>query len=82
MNDESHGDLGSSTGSSRMDDGLKNVLKTSLLGTIGFMWVVGGIAVILAGFEEHWAYGWAALFVWVWGCGAVALYFDVMRFFK
>ena len=39
-------------------------------------------AVILAGFEEHWAYGWAALFVWAWGCGAVGLYFNVMRFFK
>jgi len=46
------------------------------------MWAVGGIAVILAGFDEHWAYGWAALFIWVWGCAAAALYFNVMRFFK
>ena len=82
MNDESQGELNTSKTPSPIDDGLKAVLKTSLFGTIGFMWVVGGIAVILAGFDEHWAYGWAALFVWVWGCGAVALYFNVMRFFK
>ena len=65
-----------------MNDELKGILKNSLFGAIGFMWVIGGIAVILAGFDEHWAYGWLALFVWVWGCGAAALYFNVMRFFK
>jgi hypothetical protein len=46
------------------------------------MWVVGGIALVLSGFEEHWALGWLALFVWVWGCGAAALYFKVQRFFN
>ena len=65
-----------------MNDELKGILKNSLLGAIGFKWAVGGIAVILAGFDEHWAYGWAALFIWVWGCAAAALYFNVMRFFK
>jgi hypothetical protein len=65
-----------------MNDELKGIVKTSLVIAIGFMWAVGGIAVILAGFDEHWAYGWLALFVWVWGCVAVALYFNVMRFLK
>ena len=65
-----------------MNDELKEILKNSLIGTIGFMWVVGGIAVILAGFDMHWALGWLALFVWVWGCGSAALYFDVKRFFN
>jgi hypothetical protein len=65
-----------------MNDQMRGVLKTSLFGAIGFMWVVGGIAAVLAGFDEHWVYGWVALFIWVWGCGAAALYFNVMRFFK
>jgi hypothetical protein len=64
-----------------MNDELKAILKTSLMGTLAFMWVVGGIALILVGFGAHWALGWAALFVWVWGCGAGALYFNVRRFF-
>ncbi len=78
MNDE----LNTSTKSSPMNDQMRGVLKTSLFGAIGFMWVVGGIAAVLAGFDEHWVYGWVALFIWVWGCGAAALYFNVMRFFK
>jgi hypothetical protein len=65
-----------------MNDDLKGILTVSLMGAIGFMWVIGGIALILAGFEEHWALGWLALFVWVWGCGAAALYFKVQRFFN
>ena len=65
-----------------MNDELKGILKTSLIGAIGFMWAVGGIAVILAGFDEHWAFGWSALFVWVWGCSAAAIYFNVLQFFK
>ncbi len=64
-----------------MNDELKGILIVSLMGAIGFMWVVGGIAVILTGFDEHWALGWLSLFVWVWGCGAAALYFKVQRFF-
>jgi hypothetical protein len=65
-----------------MNNQMKGILKDSFVGAIGFMWAVGGIAVILAGFEEHWAYGWLALFVWVWGVVAAALYFNVMRYFK
>ncbi|HSG98009.1 MAG TPA: hypothetical protein VLA11_08445 [Woeseiaceae bacterium] len=64
-----------------MNDELKGLLIVSLFGAIGFMWVVGGIAVILAGFQEHWALGWLALFIWVWGCIAVGLHFKVQRFF-
>ena len=64
-----------------MNHELKAVLLASFLGTIGFMWVVGGITLVLAAFEEHWALGWLSLFVWVWGCGAAALYFKVQRFF-
>lgn len=65
-----------------MNDDIRGILKTSLLGTIAFMWAAGGIAVILVGFDTHWALGWGALFVWVWGCGAAALYFNVKRFFS
>ncbi len=65
-----------------MNDELKGIIFASLLGAIGFIWVFGGIALTLAGFEEHWALGWLALFVWVWGCGSAALYFDVKRFFN
>jgi hypothetical protein len=64
-----------------MNDESKRIVIGSLIGAIGFMWVVGGISLILAGFDEHWALGWLSLFVWVWGCGAAALYFDVKRFF-
>ena len=65
-----------------MKDGLKGIMIGSLIGTIGFMWVIGGIALVLAGFAEHWLLGWLSLFVWVWGCGAAALYFNVQRFFS
>ncbi len=41
-----------------MNDEMKGIVIASLFGAIGFMWVVGGIAIILAGFEEHWALGW------------------------
>ncbi len=82
MNDELKQELNTSKESPPKDDKLRGVMKTSLFGTIGFMWAVGGIGVILVGFDEHWALGWLALFVWVWGCGAAALYFNVTRFFK
>ncbi len=65
-----------------MNDDLKRILRTSLIGAIGFMWVVGGIAVMMTGFDMHWALGWLALFVWIWGCGAAALHFNVGRFFS
>ena len=64
-----------------MNDELKGIMITSLFGAIGFMWVIGGITLIMTGFDEHWALGLLSLFVWVWGCGAAALYFDVKRFF-
>ncbi len=64
-----------------MNDESKRIVIGSLIGAIGFMWVVGGISLILAGFDQNWALGWLSLFVWVWGCGAAALYFDVKRFF-
>ena len=64
-----------------MNNELKGMVVASLIGSIVFMWVVGGIALILAGFEEHWALGWLSLFLWVWGCGVAALYFKVHRFF-
>ncbi len=64
-----------------MNDESKRIVIGSLIGAVGFMWVVGGISLILAGFDEHWTLGWLSLFVWVWGCGAAALYFDVKRLF-
>ena len=64
-----------------MNDESKRIVIGSLIGAVGFMWVVGGISLILAGFDQHWALGWLSLFVWIWGCGAAALYFDVKRFF-
>ena len=65
-----------------MNDELKGLLKTGHIGAVGFTWAVGGIAVILPGFDAHWALGWLALFVWVSGCGAAALHFNVKRFFN
>ena len=65
-----------------MNDEMKKVLLASLIVAIGFMWVVGGIALILASFDEHWALGWGTLFIWIWGCTAVGLYFKVQRFFN
>ena len=64
-----------------MNDESKRIVIGGLIAAIGFMWVVGGISLILVGFDQHWALGWLSLFVWVWGCGAAALYFDVKRFF-
>jgi len=64
-----------------MNDEMKAVLIASFLAAVGVLWVAGGIAVILAGFDAHWALGWLSLFIWVWGCGAGALYFKVQRFF-
>ena len=62
-----------------MNDELRRALKSSLLGTIGLMWVIGGITVIWTVFDIHWALGWLALFLWVWGCWAATLFFDLKR---
>ncbi len=67
---------------STMNDELEGILNSSLIGAVGFMWAVGGIAVILTGPDTHWALEWPALFVWAWGCGAAALHFNVKRFFN
>ena len=77
MND----DLGKNIGSVSSPD-LKAILIDSLLGTIGVMWIIGGILAILNLYDVHWTLGWLSGFVWVWGCWAAALYFDVKRFFN
>jgi hypothetical protein len=63
-----------------MNDEVKGIVLASLIGSIGIMWVLGGISLIMAGFEEHWALGWLSLFIWIWGCIAAGLYFKVQRF--
>ena len=65
-----------------MSDSTKEILKSSLLGTAGLMWVVGGIASVWTAFGIHWLLGWAALFIWVWGCWAGSLYFNLARYLK
>ena len=64
-----------------MNNELRQVMIAGLFMAIGIMWIIGGIALVLAGFEEHWALGWLFLFIWVWGCSAAAIYFKVQRFF-
>jgi len=64
-----------------MNNELRNVMIGGLVMAVGIMWLIGGIALVLAGFEEHWALGWLSLFVWVWGCSAAAIHFKVQRFF-
>jgi len=61
---------------------LKSILISSLLGTVGVTWVAGGILAVLRLYEVHWALGWLSAFVWVWGCWAAALYFDVKKYFS
>ncbi len=77
MNDEVLQEEGS-----RLNTGLKNILRESLLGTAGVMWVAGGIFIVFNLYEFNWVVGWIAAFVWIWGCWAAALYFDVKRFFN
>lgn len=77
MNDEVLQEKGS-----RLNNGLKNILRESLLGTAGVMWVAGGIFIVFNLYEFNWVVGWIAAFVWIWGCWAAALYFDVKRFFN
>jgi len=76
MSEELRQVIGSKTNSE-----LKSILVESLIGTAGVMWVIGGILAILELYDVHWALGWLAGFVWVWGCWAAALYFDIKRFF-
>jgi TctA family transporter len=75
MNDELNQTLGS-----KSTDDLKAILITSLLGTIGVMWTIGGILAILHLYDVNWILGWLSAFIWIWGCWAAALYFDVKRF--
>ena len=64
-----------------MNQEIREVMIGGLFMAIGIMWLIGGIALVLAGFEEHWALGWLSLFVWIWGCSTAAIYFKVQRFF-
>jgi hypothetical protein len=59
---------------------LKSIMISSLLGTTGVMWVIGGFLAILSLYDVSWMLGWLSAFVWIWGCWAAALYFDVKRF--
>jgi hypothetical protein len=75
MNDDLNQNLGSKTAAD-----LKSILINSLFGTVGVMWSIGGILAVLSLYDVHWILGWIAAFVWIWGCWAAALYFDVKRF--
>jgi hypothetical protein len=59
---------------------IKSILMTSLLGTVGVMWIIGGILAILNLYDVNWILGWVSAFIWIWGCWAAALYYDVKRF--
>lgn len=74
-------DLNEKTGSKSAAE-LRPILISSLLGTIGVMWAVGGILAILKLYEVHWILGCVGAFIWLWGCWAAALYFDVKRHFS
>ena len=63
-----------------MNNDMKGIMLAGLIGAIGIMWVLGGISLIVAGFDEHWALGWLSLFIWLWGCITAGLYFKVQRF--
>ncbi len=75
MNDDLNQTLGSKSAAD-----LKSILINSLLGTNAVMWTIGGILVILNLYDVNWILGWLSAFVWIWGCWAAALYFDVKRF--
>ena len=63
-----------------MSNDLKGILKSSFFGALGVIWVTGGLAGVFELFDFHWALGWLGLFIWVWGCWAAVLYFDLKRF--
>ena len=75
MNDELNQNLGVNSA-----DDLKSILINSLLGTVGVMWAIGGVLAVLSLHDVHWVLGWLSAFVWIWGCWAAALYFNVKRF--
>ena len=75
MNDDFNQNLGSKSAAD-----LKSILINSLFGTVGVMWSIAGILAVLSLHDVHWILGWIAAFVWIWGCWAAALYFDVKRF--
>lgn len=77
MNDELNQNTSSESGAD-----FKSILITSLLGAIGVMWIIGGILAILNLYDVHWLIGWVSAFIWIWGCWAAALYFNVKRFFS
>lgn len=83
MNDEVESGVteGQATGA-KPDGNFRHILQQSLFGTIGIMWVIGGAIAIFNLYDTHWTLGWIAAFVWVWGCWAAALYFDIMRFIR
>ena len=58
----------------------RDLMKRSLLATVGIMWTIGGIVAIFGLFEMHWLLGWLSAFVWLWGCIAAVLFFDLKRF--
>jgi len=68
--------------SSKSAADLKPILISSFLGTVCITWIVGGALAILNLYDVHWILGWLCAFVWVWGCWAAALYFDVKRYFS
>jgi hypothetical protein len=63
-----------------MNDELKKILTSSFFGALGVIWAIGGLAAVFALFDVHWALGWFGLFMWVWGCWAAFLYFNLRRF--
>jgi hypothetical protein len=75
MNDDLNQDSGL-----KSDPDIKSILRSSLLGTTGVMWVIGGFLVILNLYDMNWLLGWISAFIWIWGCWAAALYFDVKKF--
>lgn len=75
MNDKLNEDSGS-----RTNTDLKSILISSLLGTTGVAWVVGGFLAILNLYDVSWILGLLSAFIWLWGCWAAALYFDIKRF--
>jgi hypothetical protein len=64
----------------RSNADLKSIVISSLLGTTGVTWVIGGFLAILSLYDVSWMLGWLSAFIWIWGCWAAALYFDVKRF--
>jgi hypothetical protein len=64
----------------RSNADLKSIIISSLLGTTGVTWVIGGFLAILSLYDVSWMLGWLSAFIWIWGCWAAALYFDVKRF--